>query len=215
VSCDNCNSSADGVATASDKVGACAAGMWVFVVGPSGAGKDTLMDIARDQLRDCPRIVFARRIVTRFDTTFEDHDTASEADFRAMLEAGELALDWQAHGLFYGIHRCWRDAVNSGRIVVCNISRAIIPKAVRHFSHVSVVLITAPDDILAIRIAGRGRDQAAGSRIARNINHVAEAYADIIIDNAGAAVDGANQLQQHLRKLNGLSCFASQNTETY
>ncbi|MEO1610132.1 MAG: phosphonate metabolism protein/1,5-bisphosphokinase (PRPP-forming) PhnN [Pseudomonadota bacterium] len=203
----SCNDSGQHFAhasTASEDLSADAAGMWVFVVGPSGAGKDTLMRLAQDKLRDCPRIVFARRIVTRPHNAFEDHDTASEAAFITMQKANEMVLHWQAHGLFYGIQRRWQDAVNSGRIVVCNVSRTIIPEAVQRLNRVSVVLITASPDVLAARIAARGRDQAKGSRTSRDLDHSAQAHADIIIDNAGTPDDGADRLQQYLRKLNRL-----------
>ena len=39
--------------------------MLVLVVGPSGAGKDTLLDAAKQALADNGRFHFVRRVVTR------------------------------------------------------------------------------------------------------------------------------------------------------
>ena len=40
-------------------------GVFFFVVGPSGVGKDTLIDGAKAALRDDARYVFATRTITR------------------------------------------------------------------------------------------------------------------------------------------------------
>ena len=59
-------------------------GVLVLVVGPSGAGKDTLMDAARAGLAADPRYRFARRLITRPAMAgAEDHDSCDEAGFRA------------------------------------------------------------------------------------------------------------------------------------
>ena len=49
-------------------------GRLVLVVGPSGAGKDTLLDLARAMLRNDASVVFSRRVVTRA-AAGEPHDT--------------------------------------------------------------------------------------------------------------------------------------------
>ncbi|MEO0809637.1 MAG: phosphonate metabolism protein/1,5-bisphosphokinase (PRPP-forming) PhnN [Pseudomonadota bacterium] len=195
----------DDIERKSSHMSANGSGMWVLVVGPSGAGKDTIMRLASDMLQDCPRIVFAKRVVTRPPNAFEDHETASEEDFLAMQKAAQFVMSWQAHGLSYGIHRRFQDDVNTGCIVICNVSRTIIRDAKRRLGKVAVVLITAPDDVLGERIAARGRDQAAGSRTSRDLNQAAAEQADIIINNVGPPHDGAARFHDYLKGLNGVA----------
>ena len=95
----------------------------VLVVGPSGAGKDTLLDAARGALAGDPRFRFVRRVITRpADPGGEDHEPVTEADFATR----DFALQWQAHGLRYGIPADIAVDLAAGLVVVANVSRAII-----------------------------------------------------------------------------------------
>jgi len=141
--------------------------MLVLVVGPSGAGKDTLLDAARQALEGDPRFRFVRRVITRpAEAGGENHEAVTEADFTTR----DFALAWQAHGLRYGIPADIVPDLDAGRVVVANVSRAIIADAARRFP-VTVIEITAPPDILAARLAARGRESAAdvATRLARNV----------------------------------------------
>ena len=80
-------------------------GRLVLVVGPSGAGKDTLLSGARALCRDNAEICFARRVVTRPSSDAEDHDSIDEAAFGDATARGLFAFCWQAHGHHYGIPR--------------------------------------------------------------------------------------------------------------
>ncbi len=77
------------------------AGMLIPVVGPSGAGKDTLIDAARLAR---PDIFFPVRVVTRpVSAGGEVFQAAGPDAFDSMANNGDFAFHWQAHGLSYGI----------------------------------------------------------------------------------------------------------------
>lgn len=129
------------------------------VVGPSGAGKDTLIAGA---LRARPDLRLVRRVITRpAEAGGEEFDGVTEAEFAARVARGAFALHWQAHGLCYGIPR---DQVSGPGDVVFNGSRAALPEAVRVFPALRVILVTAPDAVLAERLAARGRETVADIR---------------------------------------------------
>ena len=141
--------------------------MLVLVVGPSGAGKDTLLDAARTKLAGDPRFRFVRRVITRpAEAGGEAHEAVTEAEFAAR----EFALSWGAHGLRYGIPANIADDLEAGRVVVANVSRGAIAEAARRFP-VRVIEVTAPAEVLAARLAARGRETGAdiAARLARNV----------------------------------------------
>ncbi|BAM88354.1 ATP-binding component, PhnN protein [Bradyrhizobium oligotrophicum S58] len=161
-------------------------GRLVLVVGPSGAGKDTLLNVARRDCADDDRVVFPRRVVTREASAFEDNLEMSTVGFREALEAGQFALYWDAHGHGYGVPRAIKDDILAGRTVVVNVSRTVIPAARRDYAHVIVVAITAPADVLAERLGKRHRpsDGDIGERLHRAVSEDAVA-ADVTIVNVG------------------------------
>jgi phosphonate metabolism protein PhnN/1,5-bisphosphokinase (PRPP-forming) len=135
--------------------------MFVAVVGPSGAGKDTLMAGARALLVADPRFRFVRRAITRpVEAGGENHEALSPEAFAARRDTGGFALWWQAHGLSYGIPRDIEDDLARGRVVVANLSRhALRDAASRH--PLRVLEITAPVALRAARLAARGREDVA------------------------------------------------------
>jgi ribose 1,5-bisphosphokinase len=129
-----------------------------LVVGPSGAGKDTLIDAARAAR---PDILFPVRAITRpADAGGEHHEAVSEDDFATRAAEGGFALWWRAHGLGYGIPISAAVALERGRHVVANVSRAVVEDARSRFSPLKVLLVTAAPEILATRLSGRGRETA-------------------------------------------------------
>jgi phosphonate metabolism protein PhnN/1,5-bisphosphokinase (PRPP-forming) len=135
--------------------------MLVAVVGPSGAGKDTLMGIARGQLNDDPRFRFVQRAITRrAEAGGETHRPLNLAAFEAEREAGRFALWWNVHGLFYGIPRDIEEDLAARRVVVANLSRGVLAEAATRYP-LRVLVVTAPVAVLAARLTARGRESAA------------------------------------------------------
>jgi len=136
-------------------------GALVLVVGPSGSGKDTLIGLAREQLKADAHFVFPRRVITRIaQIDAEDHDTMDVADFERAEAAGQFALSWGAHGLRYGIRKSCLAGIARGETAIVNVSRAVISMAEAGFDQVTVLSIVCDPALLARRIAGRGRETA-------------------------------------------------------
>ncbi|QRZ14583.1 phosphonate metabolism protein/1,5-bisphosphokinase (PRPP-forming) PhnN (plasmid) [Paracoccus methylovorus] len=159
----------------------------VAVVGPSGAGKDTLMALA---CRVRPEIRAARRVITRpGDAGGEDFEGVDEAEFAARQQAGGFALHWRAHGLGYGIPT---SALAGEGTVLFNASRAVLAQAQARFPDLTVVLVTAPSEVLARRLASRAResgdDQAA--RLARAGFPLPEGICPRVVMNDGTPEEG-------------------------
>ncbi|MFN0113659.1 MAG: phosphonate metabolism protein/1,5-bisphosphokinase (PRPP-forming) PhnN [Paracoccaceae bacterium] len=149
--------------------GAAGPGRLVAVVGPSGAGKDTLLSAARAAR---PDLILARRVITRAaEAGGEDYEPATPADFARRREADEFFLWWEAHGLSYGVPARYLDEVKRGRTVLFNGSRHALGPARAALPDLRAILVTAPPGVLAARLAARGRE-AAGD-IERRIGRAA------------------------------------------
>jgi len=172
-------------------------GALIAVCGPSGAGKDTVLRSVQEMNKGRADIIFPRRIVTRPESVFEGHDSATEEQFSEMQAAGGFAFCWSAHGLRYALPATVDDHIRHGCCVVCNVSRAIVPELRSRYARTTAVLITAPLEILAARLAARGRvtDGTLSSRVARSAEVGHDLNPDIVIDNAGPIEAAARRLQ--------------------
>ncbi len=139
-----------------------AAGSLFLVVGPSGVGKDTLLDGARARLSGDQRFVFARRVITRAaDAGGEDHEAVTPAEFARRRAAGDFLMTWSAHGLEYGLPAALSHALAQGRTVVANGSRATIAELAERVPKLVVVEINASPEAVAARLRARGREDEA------------------------------------------------------
>jgi len=171
-------------------------GLFVAIVGPSGAGKDALIRGLADRLGEGEGVFYARRVVTRCADAFEDHDTLAEEAFAAACAEGRFALAWSAHGLRYGVPREIEARLAAGDAVICNISRTMVAEARRLYRPSLIVLVTARSETLAARLAARGREDGA-SRRQRLVRSAAAEVAfepDATIDNDGALDEAVARL---------------------
>lgn len=182
-----------GLAAAPDAAAKIGPGRLVLVVGPSGAGKDTLLGLAQAALADDENVVFVRRVVTREASAYENNEQVTPEAFRAAKADGAFAVDWEAHGLCYALPRTIDDDLRAGRNVVANVSRTAIPALRAAYADVIVVSITAPLDVLAARLAARGRasDGPISDRLRRSVE---TSGADVTINNVGTVEAHALEL---------------------
>lgn len=173
-------------------------GRLILVVGPSGAGKDTIIGYCRARVSSS--IIFPRRAITRAaGDASEDHESMSVTEFERRAAAGDFALRWQAHGLHYGVPASIESDLAAGRSVVVNVSRTVIAAARLKYPGVRIVLVTVSPDILAARLAARGRE--SGEAISHRINRAPAADLsgpDVVhIDNSGPPAV-AGEVLRHL-----------------
>jgi ribose 1,5-bisphosphokinase len=175
-------------------------GRFVLIVGPSGAGKDTLIAGARTACADAANVGFPRRVVTRAISDAEDHDSLDVADFDRAVKDGKFALWWEAHGHKYGIPSSVDVAIRAGSVVVTNVSRAIVSAVRRRYAHVETVLVTAPPNVLTSRLTCRLRqtDGSVIERVKRN-DLYNNFRADHVIETTGAPELAVQQLLQVIR----------------
>lgn len=178
------------------------AGTLVLVVGPSGAGKDSLLAAARQALASDPHYLFPSRDITRpADAGGEDHNAVTKAEFSMRRDAGDYALSWEANGHGYGVPISIHSALEGGQIVLCNVSRAVIDAARGRYPRMRVLWVTAPLMVLAQRIAGRGREtpDEVAARLSR-ASYAQPQGADVtIIDNSGSLEDSTAQFVGAIR----------------
>lgn len=180
-------------------------GRLVLIVGPSGAGKDTLIDYARERLREESTVCFVRRVITRRAAIGEAHETVDDAEFLRRVQAGAFVLHWQAHGLQYGLPGLVDDWLARCRVVVANGSRAVLSAARRRYAGLLVVNVTAPPEILAERLRRRGREDGPArlERLARNDSAAITGDDVRTLDNSGAPGIAGEQLVGILRDCAG------------
>ena len=171
-------------------------GALILVVGPSGVGKDTLLNAARDRLAGDARFVFPMRVITRADMIGEEHVAVTDGEFDALAESGEFLISWHAHGFGYGVPMAVKDELAIGRHVIVNTSRRVVNQASEVWPHAGVVVVTAEERALRGRLQSRGREskQEIEERLAR-VSHV-ELPAGLRYDH----LDNSGPLDQSIRR---------------
>ncbi|SFS57793.1 ribose 1,5-bisphosphokinase [Sulfitobacter marinus] len=173
-------------------------GRFIAIVGPSGVGKDSVMQAmaARDA-----HIVLARRMITRpSDAGGEDFDGVTVEDFHALHAADAFALSWEAHGLHYAIPAAVDAYLREGRDVLANLSRAVLIYAKDRFANFEVINLTADRDVLAARLAARGRETAEqiAGRLDRADARLPGGMTALHLDNSGSLDQTVQAALDHL-----------------
>ena len=179
-------------------------GALVLVVGPSGVGKDSLINAARHALGNDNRFAFVRRVVTRpSDVEVEDHDSMSPPEFASAEASGRFCLCWDAHNLRYALPISVDTDLALGKVVVANVSRHVVAEAYGRYPSCAVVLITAEISCRAERLIRRGREgrDQITARLARESAAVPSGIDPIIIDNSGFLSIGVTAFVMALRAI--------------
>jgi len=188
-------------------------GRLIYLMGPSGSGKDSLLDAARERLaaRGC---VIARRVITRSaEAVGEDAVGVSPAEFDQLEADGAFALSWRANGLAYGIPRQIDDWLAAGQDVLVNGSRGYLPEARARYPELQAILLQVDEAALRQRLQARGRESAEQieARLARSrelqplprpsgerAGERGEAESQYLLNNSGPLEQTVTQLLQLL-----------------
>lgn len=179
----------------------------VYFMGPSGAGKDSLLDWLRAQLPEHFPLRWARRTISRpMGTGGEAHESVTPHEFAVLREAETFALHWEANGLCYGIRHEELSHLMAGGWVLLNGSRAYLPQALERCPQMAAVHITASPEVLRHRLLARGREPAdqVEARVQRALAfEVPVGVAGIEVHNNGALDDAGRKLLKALAQLPG------------
>lgn len=135
-------------------------GTLFYVIGASGAGKDSLLRYARRKIAGDSRVIFAHRYITRSaQLGGENHIEISEKEFHNRKNLGCFALSWNSHGLYYGIGIEINQWLSCGSHVVINGSRGYLNEASQRYpDNIVPILIKISPERLALRLSARGRE---------------------------------------------------------
>jgi ribose 1,5-bisphosphokinase len=172
-------------------------GKLFYVIGASGAGKDTLINFARNRINGSDKVIFAHRYITRPPFTGnENHIHLTEEEFKTRISANLFALHWESHGKYYGIGTEINSWMENGFNVIVNGSRQYLPEAQQIYPDIIVILIDASPEVINQRLTSRGREDAG--EIAKRISRTTEITTDLTdcirIVNDTAVEDAGEEL---------------------
>ena len=162
-------------------------GRLIFLVGPSGSGKDSLIDASREQLA-AAGVEIARRVITRSaEAKGEAAQGVTPEHFDTLRAQGAFAMHWRANGLDYGIPRQVDQWLAAGGAGLVNGSRAYLPEARQRYPDLLAVLVEVKPEVLRQRLLARGRESAeeVEQRLARSARLQAAADPSVhVLDNS-------------------------------
>ncbi len=169
-----------------------------YVMGASGAGKDSLLQYARDNIKGTRPILFAHRYITRpVDAGGENHIALNQEEFSLRKNLGCFAMTWESHGFNYGIGIEIDDWLARGVDVVVSGARGHFQEAVARYDEICPVLVAVSSEILKARLKARGREKStkieerlARGEAFRSLRHpqLVRIQNDGVLDEAGAVL---------------------------
>jgi len=176
-------------------------GKLIYLMGPSGSGKDSLIDAARERLGEMNCQVIRRVITRSAESVGEDAVGVTPAEFERRQRAGDFALAWHANGLDYGIPRELDEWLKAGKHVLVNGSRENLRQAQARYPTLLPVLLTVREEVLRERLLRRGREtlEQIDARLARNALFIERRAVDrpvYLLDNSGNLSEAVDQLLQ-------------------
>ena len=177
----------------------------LYTMGPSGAGKDSLLAWLKTRLHPQAPIHFARRTIDRpVQPGNEQHESVDAGTFMHLRNQGAFSMDWAANGLQYGVRHTELDGLQRDQWVMVNGSRAYLPHALLRFPGMTVLHITAGSEVLRSRLLARQRETVAmvEARVQRALAFQTPPDCRLLEIHHDASLDAAGiNLMQSLKRL--------------
>ncbi len=177
-----------------------------YLIGASGAGKDSLLGYARTRMPADWPIAFAHRYITRrSDAGGENHVALTAQEFQLRQQRGCFAMVWHSHHMSYGIGIEIDQWLAHGLSVVVSGSRGYLAEARKRYRQMEVLLVQVAPEILRGRLEQRGRESA--EEIAERVTRAREfdtalAHQPFVrIENNGPLEQAGEQLLRILRSV--------------
>lgn len=181
-------------------------GTLIYIVGASGAGKDSILNQCRAQLVEHLNTCIAHRYITRLaDAGGENHVALTDVEFDCRKKRGLFKFDWQANALHYAIGSEVDQWLALGLNVIVNGSRRFLPEAKCLHPDLKAVYIDVDIDSLRQRLIARGRESLADieQRLARHQQLTSEAVDyDLRINNNANLNAACDELLGYIEGLN-------------
>ena len=171
-------------------------GRLIYLIGPSGSGKDSVLDAARELLT-ARGVRVARRVITRSaEAVGESAEAVSLPEFNALESSGAFAMSWRANDLAYGIPIQIEQWLAAGEDVLVNGSRGYLAQARQLYPDMLVVLLTVRPDVLRQRLLKRNREtpEQIEARLARNAHFEDSLDELFLLDNSGDLQESVSKL---------------------
>ena len=172
-------------------------GSLILVVGPSGVGKDSIINGAKRKFEHSSDFYFPRRYITRAHSAGgENHIEVSLDAFSEMRDTHQFCLHWQAHGLHYGLPVDITRRISEGQTVIVNGSRSVLETARQQFEQLHIAHVIASEENLRKRLTERGRENAEDieRRIKRSTDFKLAGDNVTVINNSGSLDQAIDQL---------------------
>lgn len=173
----------------------------IYTIGPSGAGKDSVLTWLSQVLSPRNAVHFARRVIDRPAlSNAEEHESLSTADFVAQRDQQEFALHWSANRHLYGVRNTELEALKCGKWVFVNGSRGYLESALDQFPSMVVLHITAPHIVLESRLLARNRESAEqiAERLSRTAMFQPPSHCAFLEVQNNSSIEQAGQSALHL-----------------
>lgn len=175
----------------------------IFVIGPSGAGKDTLLTWLKSRVRASSMLHWARRTINRPTSNLlndEQHEGVDSDEFEKLLKDGAFAMHWEANSYRYGIRFQEIAPLYQFKWVIVNGSRGYLSAAASDYPGMTVLHITADQEVLRKRLIERGREtnEMIEERLRREVPLIIPRQSNLIeiINNGSLESVGSHMLQR-------------------